>query len=149
MSLLYDVKYLDVHSDLELYRLAYYYREALQREFPQYEYSLSISDEGADDAAFLAVFKNGVEIDNDSMPILVASFSSAFIEILYYGYVDDINDFDNGCLKRHIDFIYYADPKFTEDVLSDKLATYDKRAIITDYPTLEAIWDNENLSPQF
>ena len=92
----------------DVQRLAVFYKEALEEEFPQYQYYLTFSDR-----AFLRVDTvDAVDVTkpNPTMTILLVWFSPRRARIAYcyldYGHVD------------------YADPEFTEDILSKILRAH-------------------------
>ena len=96
-------------SDVQ--RLAVFYRDALGEEFPQYQYTLTFPER--DDWAYLRVRTKNALFD----AILYVEFLSSCIRIMC-GREDRI---DYGDPDRHID---YADPEFTEDILSKILRAY-------------------------
>ena len=125
-------------------RIAVCYKEALQKEFPQYRFSINQDVSSNPPATFtftsiipivradfpplraittvdnicvLLAWKNN-DIDGDEI-ILMAEFSSNSIRIT--------------CWKHSLKSIMsidYADPRFTKDIVRDRLAAYDSNSDI-------------------
>ena len=100
------------HPTTDVHRLAVFYKKAIEDEFPQYWCLLDLIDlsNRNGDWAFLRVYRN-----HDNKDILTVEFLSSRVKIVSPG---------------HNDIVNYADPRFTEDILSKVLSIISSRAYL-------------------
>ena len=93
-----------------IYKIAILCTEALRKEFPQYQYSLTsrngLLTESMIGDWFILLFPK-----SESLMIFMLIFSPTYIKII----------------TRYDDYMtYYTDPQFTENILSDILKMYER-----------------------
>ena len=122
-----------------LWSLAQHHREILERRFPNYKYTI-FDPVTAELKVFLRVdildkpdhlppererpFQHRyVPYDEEPDRIFLAVFSPSFIYIMPGDFDDDS---DLNVYSREDDKVYYADPKFTDNILSDKMKEFER-----------------------